>query len=365
MSKTNARIAGLDGVRALCVMLVFAEHFVRGDLHLGSLGVNIFFALSGFLIVGILHGQRRKIEQEASHPLQELRSFWISRSLRIFPLYYLVLGLVVIVLVAKGRSLKTDGLHYYLVFLGNYYVQHISHVWGGISHLWSLSIEQHFYMLASPLLLWTAAARHHMVMLGLLTLALASAAWDFMHFADVPQPYLPDLPFFAYMATGGLVALALAAGRRMPPAPLLALAFIAGVMLYADLGTRVFGVANPGAVRGLRELGALLMCASMLAHLPTAQQGLLVRALEFPPLRYLGTISYGFYVYHFFVPAFSAYAGHLAWLPYARHVLIVTQFLFTCAVAALSWEFLERRLLQLKQRRQRRLAAAPAQAAVS
>ncbi|SEL85744.1 Peptidoglycan/LPS O-acetylase OafA/YrhL, contains acyltransferase and SGNH-hydrolase domains [Roseateles sp. YR242] len=365
MSNTHARIAGLDGVRALCVMLVFAEHFVRGDLHLGSLGVNVFFALSGFLIVGILHGQRVKVDLGHSTPAQELRSFWISRSLCIFPIYFLVLSLVVVVLLAQGRSLKTDGLHYYFAFLGNYYIQHVSHVWGGISHLWSLSVEQHFYMLASPLLLWIAAARHQAVVLALLTLAMASALSDFARFDTVPKPYLPDLPFFAFMACGGSLALARTAGHRMPPALVLSIIFIVGVLLYADALSRALAITSPGAIRGLRELGALLICFSVLAYLPAAQEGWLVRALGFPPLRYLGTISYGFYVYHFFLPAFSRYADQLPWLPHARWALIVAQFLATCAIAALSWEFLERRLMKLKQRPHSRSEASPVGAAAS
>jgi peptidoglycan/LPS O-acetylase OafA/YrhL len=362
MSNARARIAGLDGVRALCVMLVFAEHFIRGDLHLGSLGVNVFFALSGFLIVGILHGQRVKVEQGSSTAARELRSFWVSRSLRIFPLYYLVLVMIAVVLLAQGRSLKTDGLHYYYAFLGNYYIQHVSHVWGGISHLWSLSIEQHFYMLASPLLLWVSAGRHAWVLLALLAVAMGSAVWDFASFDAVPKPYLPDLPFFSFMACGGLLALGLLSGQRMPPAPVLALTFVIGAMLYADTSGRVFTITSPGAVRGLRELGALLICLSVLAYMPAAQGSLLVRALELWPLRYLGTISYGFYVYHFFVPAFSKYADQLPWLPHGRQVLIVAQFLVTCGLAALSWEFLERRLMKLKQRPRVNADARPAAA---
>lgn len=363
MTNQRARIAGLDGVRALCVLLVFTEHFVRGGLNLGGLGVKIFFALSGFLIVGILHGQRAKVEAGKSTPAAELRSFWVSRSLRIFPIYYLALAYVTVLFLHRGWSLKTDGLHYYYLFLGNYYVQYKAHAWSGISHLWSLSVEQHFYMLASPLLLWVAASRHQAITLVLLAISIIMAVVDFAHFATVPQPYLPDVPMFAFMACGGLLALARAAGQHMPSNAVLGLIFVISLLLYFDGSARAFTITSAGALRGLRELGALMMCFAILAYIPAAQQSFIVRALEISPLRYLGTISYGFYIYHYLVPGFAAYVDLFPWLPYARRVLIVAQFLFTGALAALSWELFERWVLSFKNPRRSKVPVASPEAA--
>lgn len=359
MIHQRGRIAGLDGVRALCVLLVFTEHFILGGHNLGGLGVKVFFALSGFLIVGILHGQRAKVEAGATTPMAELRGFWISRSLRIFPIYYLVLGLLLMKLLLKGRDLNTDGVLYYFAFLGNVYIQNISHTWSNISHLWSISIEQHFYMLASPLLLWTATTKHRAITLTLLAVSVIAAVVDFSHYETVPQPYIPDLPYFAFMACGALLALARAAGQRVPSSVVLAVCFLVGMVLFADVSASAFTITSAGALRGLRELGALMMCFAILAYIPAAQDGLIVRALEFSPLRYLGTISYGFYVYHYFVPSLTHYADRLQWLPYATAVLVGAQFVVTCVVASVSWEFFEKRVLSFKNRR-RPTGGAPA-----
>ncbi len=348
MTNSKGRIAGLDGVRALCVLLVFVEHFVLHGYNLGGLGVKIFFALSGFLIVGILHAQRAKVDAGRSEPMAELKSFWKSRSLRIFPIYYLALAWALLMFAVHGQSLRSDGLPYYALFLGNLYVQFKSHSWSSISHLWSLSIEQHFYMLASPLLLWVAASRHRSITLALLGLSIAAAVYDFSHFERVPQPYLPDLPFFAFMACGGLVALARAAGRRPMASLGLLVVFAVGLALFLDAALALTSITSPGPLRGLRELGALMMCFAILSYIPAAQDGWMVRALEIQPLRYLGTISYGFYIYHYFMPAFADYAGSFGWLPYAPALLILAQFAFTCLVAALSWELLEKRILKFK-----------------
>lgn len=348
MSTIKGRIAGLDGIRALCVLLVFTEHFVIHGYNLGGLGVKVFFALSGFLIVGILHAQRAKVDAGRSAPMAELKSFWKSRSLRIFPIYYLALFWALMVFAYKGQSLRSDGLPFYALFLGNLYVQFKSHAWSSISHLWSLSVEQHFYMLASPLMLWVAASQHRRITLALLVLSVGAAIYDFSHFEQVPQPYLPDLPFFAFMACGGLVALARAAGRPALPGVALLPIFVGGVALFMDVATVLTPIHAAGPLRGFRELGALMMCFALLSYIPAAQQGWVVRALEIRPLRYLGTISYGFYVYHYFVPAFAEYAGGLNGVPFASALLVVAQFAFTWLLAAASWELLEKRILKFK-----------------
>jgi len=148
------RIKGFDGLRALCVILVFVDHFVWWRHGLGSLGVKIFFTLSGFLIIGILHEQRKKIEAKRKPALQEFYIFWINRALRIFPIYFLTLAGILAYTFYRELPHTYQGLQYYFAFAGNVYIQHVSHSWGMFTHLWSISVEQHFYMLASPLLLF-------------------------------------------------------------------------------------------------------------------------------------------------------------------------------------------------------------------
>jgi peptidoglycan/LPS O-acetylase OafA/YrhL len=93
------RIRGFDGLRAIAVLMVFLQHRVLGSrAEAGHLGVWIFFALSGFLITGILSAQRRTIEAGASEFLVELKRFLLRRTLRIFPVYYLLLAIMAVLM---------------------------------------------------------------------------------------------------------------------------------------------------------------------------------------------------------------------------------------------------------------------------
>jgi peptidoglycan/LPS O-acetylase OafA/YrhL len=87
------RVKGFDGLRAIAVGLVYAYHSTSAahllGMDAGTLGVRVFFVLSGFLIIGILARQRERIESGHSTFRAEIRAFYYRRALRIFPLYYL------------------------------------------------------------------------------------------------------------------------------------------------------------------------------------------------------------------------------------------------------------------------------------
>jgi peptidoglycan/LPS O-acetylase OafA/YrhL len=356
LHRPATRIAGLDGIRALCVLMVFIEHFYRGGLGLGGLGVKVFFALSGFLIIGILHGQRVKCETGASSQAQELKRFWVSRALRIFPIYFLVLSLLLISKLAMGKPPNEQGLFYYFAFLGNVYVQHVSHTWGDFSHLWSLSIEQHFYMLASPILLWAPARRHMAIVTGLFLLSVGMALLDFMDWGHVAKPYVPDIPYFAFMACGGWLALSRPTAVRAwlntwaPALTACAFAFILAVESQRLPSAWLTALAKEGP-RGTAAVyvASLILCSASLALVTSRQASLWVKALELRPMRYLGQVSYGFYVYHYFFPAFSSYADSFHGIPHAGVMLTVAQLLATIWMAGMSWRCFERPLLALKR----------------
>jgi peptidoglycan/LPS O-acetylase OafA/YrhL len=144
-------IPSLDGIRAAAVMLVFAAHAGLNERVPGNFGVTVFFFLSGYLITTLL-----RIEHERTGSIS-LRLFYLRRTLRIFPPFYLVL-LLATLLTAAGvwphPALRPDALLAQALYLTNYDV--IQHGWWdgrapGTWIFWSLSVEEHFY-LAFPLL---------------------------------------------------------------------------------------------------------------------------------------------------------------------------------------------------------------------
>src|SRR4029078_7222796 len=135
----ETKLPGLDGLRALAVLLVVVCH--QYVLSLGWVGVQIFFVLSGYLIPGLLVRDREQ-------PLGSyLRDFYGRRALRIFPLYYAVLA---VLLLASVSGIQLSGVREALPFAATYtynfwYAAHgtVSYL---LTHFWSLCVEEQFYL---------------------------------------------------------------------------------------------------------------------------------------------------------------------------------------------------------------------------
>jgi peptidoglycan/LPS O-acetylase OafA/YrhL len=150
----NGYIKSLDGVRAIAILLVMTFH--AEITHFGWMGVQLFFVLSGFLITGILWKEKFK-----TNPLTyKFKKFWVRRTLRIFPLYFGYLLFISIIYLAFHFP---DYYLTYIPYLATYtfnYTRAMS-AWQGnplFTHLWSLSIEEQFY-LVFPLIIFFCNAR--------------------------------------------------------------------------------------------------------------------------------------------------------------------------------------------------------------
>lgn len=329
------RIRGFDGLRALAVLAVFLGH--RSPLHgraIGHVGVLVFFALSGFLIVGILHRARTSIESGDSAAGYELRRFFVHRTRRIFPVYYAVLAALAL-LAAVGlpaNGWRWDGLPWHLAYLSNVYEGHVVGWQGALSHLWSLSIEEQFYLLAAPLLIalpsrWHLAACVATVLAGIgghLALSLSGAG--------PVAIYTDSLTNFGFIALGGALRLLADAGRA-ENAGRLALPLIP-VLLALGL------VADPHTY-GLWLVGTPILAGLFMLAVASAQSSRLVALLDIPALVYLGRISYGFYLFH-----------NLFWLDMPWHGVVgvlggmVLNFAVSLTLAVASWELLESPILK-------------------
>jgi peptidoglycan/LPS O-acetylase OafA/YrhL len=152
------RVASLDGLRGLAVLLVLAHHsaqtagrpdhplnlFLNGILLAGWTGVDLFFVLSGFLITGILYDARGRANY--------FRTFFMRRFLRIFPLYYVSLLILVVLLPAllppdPALQHMQQELPWYWAFLANVRIAYAG--WSESSyilHFWTLAVEEQFYI---------------------------------------------------------------------------------------------------------------------------------------------------------------------------------------------------------------------------
>jgi len=320
---TKAHIPELDSLRALAVGLVFVQHwnvFGLEHLYTGGWGVRIFFVLSGFLITGILLKSREAIER--GEPIQqELKTFYIRRTLRIFPVYYLVLALVSLLALPGIREV----LHWHVLYGSN--ILYAMRGWPQTgAHLWSLAVEEQFY-LVWPLTMFLLPRRLIPVTIALL-IAFA--------------------PIFRYVvrASGGghIAAMALTPGCL----DALGMGALLAFALHTNINTSKWSlpllVASLPLVKIDLELATALFGAGIINLVVTNSGSKATGILRLKPLRYLGTISYGLYLYHLFI-----YQVLAQWVPAFPGKLILYAGA-TIAISALSWEIFEKPILQLKNR---------------
>ncbi len=356
----------LDGLRAIAVLQVLWVHLppltfgaggraVARVLGPGDLGVDLFFVLSGFLITRIL-----LVDRGAGVPL---RHFLARRFLRIFPIYYLLLAVTSPWL--SGQELGVCAT--YLANYGLLFKDSVSH----LEHTWSLSIEEHFYLLWPPLvMLLEPRTSRRVLLLGLLPLAFATwLAALFLGDWTREAAFWQELVLrgsttrFASLGVGALIAYhegALRAlGRRVLWPSVLCLALAAalsrgGLQAIGLEGLlsrfEPFASSYPRAQGSLRWIAAPCISAALIlpAIAWSGSAAPLPRLLRAPLLRALGRISYGVYLYHF--PLFRALRIEAADGSVTSYPRLVLALALTFAVASLSYRFLERPLLRFAAR---------------
>ena len=321
----------LDGLRAIAVLMVMAYHFIPGIDRVapfGSIGVRLFFVLSGFLITRILLDAR-------TLPFgQAMRMFYIRRSLRILPLFYLVLLLAAAVNVGPVR--QTLGWH--ATYLTNAYLYMRGDWHGSISHLWSLAVEEQFYLVWPFIVLLTPLPRLPQVVIAMVCLS------PLLRLA-IGGPMNSVLPISCLDALGAGALLALpqtahairSIGASAGP-PLL----MAGLLAQRLLASSI-------AIEIVLDLGVTLVAAAVIGRAAAGFSGAAGVVLRSRPMRYVGSISYGSYLLHGFMPYLLGryMTGFMAmWWP-LKAALLVTS---TLAAASLSWHVFERPILSLKDR---------------
>jgi peptidoglycan/LPS O-acetylase OafA/YrhL len=350
----------LDALRALAVLAVLLSHFtlftrrVWGAIQivdLAGFGVRLFFVLSGFLITGILLRAKDYCENGQSSAGYELRQFYARRLLRIFPLFYLVLALAAFLAIAPVR----ESWPWHVSYLTNFLL--FSRGWdGAINHFWSLAIEEQFYLVWPWVIL--LADRRKLPGLILATITIGPVFRLLCGFLT-SNDRTPILPFSCLdtLGVGALLAFYNSlprseASRRYPLGKLglySGLILIASFLLLAGLNRgRLFQTV-------VFDMGAALTCGWIVWSASFGFSGWLGKFLESKLLIYLGTISYGIYVYHNFMGDLLYHTLNLPQLamrlrrPFGWMCDSVAMCGATIFIAALSWHCFEAPLNRLKR----------------
>jgi peptidoglycan/LPS O-acetylase OafA/YrhL len=333
---------GLDGLRALAVAAVFLYHSRIDWLPGGFLGVDLFFVLSGYLITSLL-----LVEWEARNRI-DLRRFWLRRARRLLPaLVVVVLGSLALSAIfarqdlAHTRSDVVSSLFYFqnwhLIVANHSYFNLMGNP-SLLNHLWSLAVEEQFYivwpLLLVPCLVLVGRKRLHMLVIAGIA-ASATLMWILYKPGSDPSRVYYGTDTRAFLLLMGiLVALAwpwiMRMRRAVPLLELLGLSALVGTVLLF----RQMQDFNPTLYRG-GDLAAAFCFAVLVAAVAHPQTGI-GEALGVAPLRWIGERSYGIYLWHW--PIVVLVAGvntrPSVWIVIAEAALVLT-------VAALSYRFVE------------------------
>jgi peptidoglycan/LPS O-acetylase OafA/YrhL len=331
------RIRGFDGLRAIAFLLVFVSHkinFGNAD-SFGDVGVWLFFVLSGFLITRILARSRTEVESGSSTFANSLNRFYLRRTARIFPPYYLLLVFF------AGAALFTPIDYFgwseklaYVFYCTNILVAHRSQWIGDFGHFWSLAIEEQFYLAFAPLVLLTPRRHTMSVCLAIISLGCATKIALEARHASAVSIDVNSVVNFALLGYGGVIGLS--ASRPAPKWLIGGTAQCAVLCLYLSLPTALG--SRPHVWPMLGKLSAVVV-GVLLFQIFHGQQTWFVGILQSSPLQKMGRISYGAYLIHNF--AHFSMIDNLLQVASPRPVQVVGELAASLILAAISWRYLE------------------------
>ncbi|MFX4300832.1 acyltransferase family protein [Alicyclobacillus tolerans] len=345
----NRYMPGLDGLRAISVLAVMAYHLGIGFVPGGLLGVGVFFVLSGYLITDLL------IAEWARNGKIVMRQFWLRRAKRLLPALFTLLAAVwlweIFVTPSQLSSLGQDTLAA-LFYVSNwwYIFHHVSYFakFGSpspLTHLWSLAVEEQFYLIWPLLLVFGLRKKNRRSWLVWLTVVLATASALAMALLYQPGSdpnrvyYGTDTRAFSLLI-GALLAVIWPSRKlssKLPSASrwLLDIIGVLGlaVVIWMMVGTNEYETFLYRGGMVLLSVAAALAIAA-LAHPAT----LLHRLLGSKPLRWLGVRSYAIYLWHYPIIVLTTPSVQTGGFNYWRAALQVTA---SILLAALSWRFIE------------------------
>lgn len=348
------KILGFNGLRGLSIVFVYLSHKCGLEFYAGAIGVWTFFVLSGYLIIGELHRQRIEIERGSYGLATGLKIFYLKRFIRILPAYYAVVTLLFLLRHFYEWVGPDLGFRYHLIYLSNFWIAFSQSACGPFGVLWSLAVEQQFYAIA-PLFLLMVPSRWHLQLC--VAVAGALALTYLVMTLDGLQPgtiYLVSPWNYATIVLGGMGYLLLETYdcRSLFHSPW-ALALSSMALLSFPASWLLFREHDPQ--RMSQVFLATFSIAYLVCWIRVRQDCLVVRALEWRPVEYIGVISYGFYLIHNFIPnplgrALSIYAGVTLSDDVKYTIGAAFGFVVSLSLAHLSWVYFERPLLRQKTR---------------
>lgn len=362
----------LNGIRFIAVLLVLIDHWlipINPFSFLGHLGVVIFFVLSGFLITRILFENADSCRTHHSSPFVKMIRFIYRRSLRIFPIYFLLLFVGFVFQLSNFSNLSL----WLITYMPNFYI--ISHQgWMGVwDHLWSLAVEEQYYLLFPYFIFFVSVSRYPRLLLSMLLLGLGARLGFYLFAAHEVKEnfwmisYVNPIAAIDSFGLGGVLAYLfhykqslyekLVAQVYLLP---LSLLLFGGILVLSEQSTYVHD--NIYSIV-FERLFAGLFSFFLIAQALSNQTWIMGRFLQVGWVSYLGQISYGIYLYHNVVYNYyhmkgNTIIGYLSnflpeltsELPNFIYLKFAISFIIVLVLASVSWFFIEKPINRFKNR---------------
>ncbi len=314
----------------------------------GNYAVTLFFVLSGFLITTILLRDKEKTDNR----LLVVKNFMARRALRILPIYYLLL----ILLIFLKYPFYENELLYQFTFTSNHYVFNVND-WTEFGHTWSLSVEEQFYLIWPWIIIFVANKNHHYFFYAFMVISVISV-WYFL----CPDIFNCDNPRFTHtssnlgaFAIGGLYASFLRTEKgRAWISRSMKYVFAASLIGYFYIRGSIYLSVTPEFVYTSRLIDAFVSIG-IIHYMMAVKAGPIKRyIIDNRFIILMGRMSYGMYLYH--IPIRYYYQGYLKqfgssvifWS--SNYVWFLPYFALVCLVSYLSYQYFEKKILTLKQK---------------
>lgn len=342
----------LDSLRSLAVFMVIVSHWVPykqiKSLQLGEIGVDIFFVLSGFLITKNLIAQKQLVLLTKTQKFKNLKNFMIRRMLRIFPIYYIFLILFYSFGSRTMVNIESNFI-YYALYLSNIYY-FVTHQWDGIlSHLWSLAVEEQFYLIWPWLVIFVP--NESLLKSIILFIIIGIFSNYFFTFVFPNNNMVKILPFTAFdsFGIGGFLAwvIILKNDRNSKLKK-----WIFGVGIVSCFFFIMSEILNFDPILPTRTLISLTSLSLILYIIELKNHMVFYSLLNNKFLLFCGKISYTLYLFHNIIPwLFSKITLKLndnlkvifsSNMVLNNFIQFLAQFLLLFAISVISWYLIEK-----------------------
>ncbi len=330
----------IDALRFIAVSMVCLSHWLSPNhwvnhLQLGRFGVELFFVISGFLITRIL----LQLNDGNRFNINKIKTFVIRRILRIFPAYYFV---ILITYLSHDGHFNT-AIFWNISYLSNFYMLKIGEFPGVMSHFWSLSVEEHFYLIWPFLILTFNRKSTLYIILSAIIVGLTSRLFFYCFEYHSIYPKVFTFSCFDAFAIGGLMAFLYLYNRnifvRLSSSKLIFLFvfFVLALTLYNDY-------INPNS--NIWDFVAFRFSASLFSfYLISFAIYSNLKFLNSKKIVFLGKLSYSMYLFHNFIPGFML--GMKS--PSNISLRLIIYFIVLIAVSYLTWKLIEMPFNHLKR----------------